>query len=142
MVFFEWTKKYATGIAGIDADHENLFMIINVLHDNVEKNGPEAEITPVLTALGEYVKRHFLSEEKEMRRAGYPEIAKHIAEHRAISRRIQACIDQGNEHPNSINALELLDFLKDWLANHVLKSDMEYVPYVNRANEPPATNGP
>jgi len=136
MAFLEWSSKFLTGNDQIDADHEGLFMIVNVLHDNVQKYGAETNITPVLTALGEYVKRHFSVEEKEMRRANYPGIAGHIEQHRAITRRIEAYVEQCNDRQNTIDVDELLEFLKAWLSSHVLKSDMDYVPFLNRTEDP------
>ena len=142
MAFLEWSSTYVTGIAQIDADHENLFMFVNVLHENVQKNGPETNIAPVLTVLGEYVKMHFIREEKEMRRANYPGIVGHIEQHRAISRRIQSDIELCNERRGKIDVVELLEFLKGWLSNHVLKSDMDYVPFVNQSEDRPPCPGP
>jgi len=133
MAYLEWSNKYLTGIPNIDDEHKNLFAIINVLHDNVQKNDPETNAAPVLAALGQYVKKHFASEEMVMRQAEYPSIADHIEKHRAINRKVQRYIDQCNDDPRAVDVGELLDFLKRWLVNHVLKSDMDYVPYVRQA---------
>jgi len=137
MAYLEWSDKYLTGISNIDVEHKNLFVITNVLYDNVQENGAQANVVPVLTALGEYVKKHFTSEELAMRHAEYPGIVEHIEKHRAIDRKVQAYINQCNDDPNAVDTKELLEFLKRWLVNHVLKNDMGYVPYVKQAEEVP-----
>ena len=137
MAYLEWSDKFLTGISNIDVEHKNLFVITNVLYDNVQANGPEANIVPVLTALGEYVRKHFSSEETAMRRAEYPGIVEHIEKHRAIDRKVQAYIEQCNDDPVAVDSKELLEFLKRWLVNHVLKNDMDYVPYIKQAGNAP-----
>jgi len=132
MPYIEWSPRYATGIARIDADHENLFMIVNVLYDCRVKHGAEANLTPILTALGEYVKKHFITEEIAMQEAGYPGIDSHIEKHRAFTRRIQRYIEQSNAQPGKVDAEDLLRLLKHWLTDHVLRSDMDYVPYLKQ----------
>lgn len=137
MAYLDWSEKYLTGISNIDVEHKNLFVITNVLYDNVQANGPAANIVPVLTALGEYVKKHFSSEEMAMRRAEYPGIVEHTEKHRALNRKVQAFIEQCNDDPDAVDTKELLEFLKRWLTNHVLKSDMDYVPYLKQAEDAP-----
>jgi len=133
MPFLAWSDKYLTGIPKIDADHENLFLIVNVLYDNVHNGQENVKLSPLLAALGEYVKRHFTAEELIMRSANYPSLSEHMEKHRALSRRVQSYIKLADENPEEININELLEFLKNWLANHVLKSDMDYVPYVAKS---------
>jgi len=137
MAYLEWSDKYLTGISSIDVEHKNLFVITNVLYDNVNTSGAETNIIPVLTALGEYVKKHFASEELAMRHAEYPGIAEHIEKHRAIDRKVQAFIEQCNDDPDAVDTKELLEFLKRWLVSHVLKNDMGYVPYLKQVENAP-----
>jgi hemerythrin len=134
MAFLDWSDNYLTGIAKIDSDHRNLFLIINVLHDHVHDSEKSAEVFPVLAALGEYVTKHFNSEEQIMRNANYPGYNDHVQVHRAIAIRVQTYIDQCNNTSSDVDMDDLLRFLKDWLVNHVLESDMAYVPYVNNSN--------
>jgi len=130
MSFLVWSDKYLTGIPRIDSDHQNLFLIVNVLYDNVHSGQENIKLSPLLSALGEYVKKHFTAEELIMRSANYPNLSGHMEKHRALSRRVRGFVEQANENPQDVNVNELLEFLKNWLTNHVLKSDMDYVPYV------------
>ena len=133
MPFLVWSDKYLTGISKIDSDHENLFLIVNVLYDTVHNGQENTKVSPLLAALGEYVKKHFTAEELIMRSANYPGLSEHMEKHRALNRRVRRYIELADDNPEEININELLEFLKSWLTNHVLKSDMDYVPYVAKS---------
>jgi hemerythrin-like metal-binding protein len=82
--------------------------------------------------LRDYIREHFSAEEALMRRYDFPGLNAHIAEHRNFTARLQAMM-LDNVHRD--NTAELVQFLGDWLRHHLLKSDMEYVPYLTSATQ-------
>jgi hemerythrin len=60
---------------------------------------------------------------------GYPDFAKHKAEHDALTSQVlsfQAEFDGGR----ASMAVQVLQFLKDWLEKHIKGSDFNYTPYL------------
>ena len=65
-----------------------------------------------------------------MRSANYP----HLARHQAIHAKL---IDQVGELQSKFKRgkrinTELMRFLKNWLTDHIQKTDMQYAPYVQK----------
>jgi len=133
MPFLEWSEKYATDISVIDRDHKNLFLIVNVLHDSVESGSARTRLVSLLAALHEYVRKHFATEELLMRQANYPGLKDPMEKHRALMQKVHGFVEQYEEDPDSIDLDELLEFVKEWLTQHVLRTDMEYVDCVKEA---------
>ena len=131
--YLEWSAKYATGIGPVDGEHQTLFMMINALHDVVAAGEPEIDLAGLFVRLGDYVETHFRREERLMAAAGYPFLAEHIAEHRELTDTLYRFMDEMAAAPETFPTEDFLDFLRNWLAKHVIRSDMEYVPHVNRA---------
>jgi len=124
----EWKAEYEIGIALIDKQHKQLVNVINRLGEQ----GSGGMIAYVIDELDIYVKEHFRAEEDLMRKAGYPDFAAHKDEHRGFEEWLSAvrqsfAVGGSSSHmlASSVN-----DFLRGWLINHILKSDMAYIPYL------------
>ena len=74
--------------------------------------------------LVEYTMLHFTHEESLLRLHKYPNFASHKAEHDALARSggISSRINAGK----IAMALEVLNFLQDWLQHHIKGSDFAY----------------
>ena len=60
---------------------------------------------------------------------GYPDLAAHVAEHRALTRQVLA-FQAKFEDGQSVLTVQVLLFLKDWLQKHIAASDQRYAPYL------------
>ncbi|MBT3660768.1 MAG: hemerythrin family protein, partial [Rhodospirillaceae bacterium] len=131
MSFVEWSSKYDTGVELIDADHQTLFATINMIHDRAEEGLDADIIGRAITVLTMYVDRHFAREEALMDVHGYPDLVSHIAIHRRISEKVHGFQTAFAENPDTISTEPFLKFLREWLTEHILKCDMDYLPYVS-----------
>jgi hemerythrin len=123
----QWTEQLATHIEQIDEQHQGLFDCLAEL-ENAIKEGSVLYAVYATTRLRIYVRDHFTAEEKMMRRNNYPDLEQHIAEHQAFRDRLEDLTQRSVREDVS---LEMVDFLSGWLANHIGKVDMQYVPYVS-----------
>ncbi len=125
MAFFEWKDAYSVGVPELDDQHRALIEIINSL-DAIEREG--GEISRVLDTLDWYVEEHFATEEKLLKQAGYADYEGHQAEHRKFETWLKSTrFYMRNAGPQSAEAAkEVSDYLKDWLAKHILVMDMDY----------------
>ncbi len=129
--FLVWSEEYATGVEMIDGDHQTLFMMVNALHDALERDGATDQLPHLFERLSDYVNGHFGREETLMRHCGYPELDAHIGKHDELEKALRKMLVEFSVDPTAFPTADLMDFLKNWLSNHVLKSDMDYVPFVN-----------
>jgi hemerythrin-like metal-binding protein len=133
MAFMVWNDRLMTGIAVIDGDHKRLVGMINELYEGIGAGASEDLVHLTLNRLVEYTRFHFGREEELLARAHYAEQPQHHAEHAAMVERvegIQAQIEQGTAIAPS---LEVMNYLKDWLFDHILGTDQRYVPHLTAA---------
>ncbi|MCP4981980.1 MAG: hemerythrin family protein [Gammaproteobacteria bacterium] len=127
--FVEWKDEYSVGIDSIDQQHRKLLNLINSLQTAVNyKTGSEFE-REALDELVDYTKTHFSYEEGLMERYEYPEFTTHRAEHELMISRVDQVLAeyQQDEDTAMQNAI---DFLKDWLINHINGTDQKYASFL------------
>ena len=127
----EWEDKYSVGVSIIDKEHKNIINIINkVIAAKQHKDNPE-EITEVLNEMTKYTHEHFKNEEAYMIKFNFPMYQYHREEHLGFSMRIlsyQSRVTNGDYEV----ANEILEYLKQWLVDHIQKTDKEYTDCFNK----------
>ena len=127
----EWTPDLPTGIELIDSQHKMLCIYINALH-RASLEGNQATIMDLVGCLKAYAATHFSTEEQYFCHSDYPEKDKHVKIHQHFVSQvddIEKRLASGKSKADS----ELLQFLKDWLLNHIKVTDQRYVKYVQTA---------
>lgn len=126
---FVMTKDFLTGIEIVDEEHRVLFDIIgrahDILHDDMAFDKYDL-IAGVLTELKDYTIRHFADEEEYMASINYDGLPAQKAVHHAfIEKVVHINLDELESMDENQNGYlsDLLDFLNDWLINHILKMD-------------------
>src|SRR5215467_4600030 len=66
MPLFTWSPSYSVKVKRFDDDHQQLFSIINELHEGMSKGRGKEILHDVLTRLLRYTERHFTAEEAVM----------------------------------------------------------------------------
>jgi hemerythrin len=130
MPLLVWSPKYSVNIRAIDAQHQQLFAMLNELYDAMQAGSGRAVVGPVLDKLLNYAAFHFDTEETLFREHGYPEDASHRAEHAALTYRTRALRRKSDTAAIGVTS-ETLRFLADWLNSHIVGSDMKYVEFLN-----------
>ena len=128
--FIQWNDSYKIGHKIIDFDHITLVNITNDLFMRVERGCSNAEIGRVIDHLIDYVERHFEREEELFVDTEYPDVKKHLEMHRDIEKTVKDIAQVYRSQPDAINIHEVLEFLKKWLTNHIMKADQGYVRYL------------
>ena len=123
MPLIEWRKEFATGVAEVDHEHQELVELINELHDAVEQETSKARISEFLGEVFARISAHFALEETVMRKHRYDEYAEHKAEHEKLLDDIRDIMDdhERDEHFDYRNALALQ--VRDWFINHFKTKD-------------------
>jgi len=141
MAIFIWDDSYKTGEESIDEQHKKLVDLLNQLDESLNIGGDPHIVINLLDELVEYTKFHFKDEEKFMTGHEYNE--KDYQDHLLVH---QQFIDQINEAQKTCQADpehitdELLDFLVQWLINHILLTDKQMVADINTTEKPKNTD--
>jgi hemerythrin len=125
MGMFEWKNEYAMGIGSIDAQHQNLFAIGRELYAAMSTGQGKSGLARILDRLVQYTTVHFAHEERLMQLHHYPDFARHKAEHDALVKQVLAFQAEFNGGRATM-AVQVLQFLKDWLEKHIKGSDFAY----------------
>lgn len=137
---FEFTKKYMTDIKLIDDEHRRLFEIIKDTNDVIHADylhDKYDEIMRLLNDLKEYTTLHFSDEEHLMEKINYPYLDSQKQAHAAfIERLVTIDFDTLNDIDDNQDEYltDLIDFLLNWLSNHILASDKKIGEYMKANN--------
>ena len=131
MSFMEWTDKFSVGVAMFDGEHRKLIGMINDLYDGIAAGAGEAALRRVSDDLVEYAFMHFRHEEMYFDDAAYPHAEEHAATHADFKRLVFEYRDRIGRDDNAELAVEMLKFLRGWLAHHILVEDKKYGAHLN-----------
>lgn len=129
-MFIEWNSSYLVGHKLVDFDHMTLVNITNELFHRVHQGFSDEEIAQTITCLIDYVEKHFEREEALFKASDYPDVDKHLAMHKDITKTVKDIAVVYKSDPDAININEVLLFLKKWLTNHIMKADVGYIEYL------------
>jgi hemerythrin len=118
------------GVRIIDDQHKGLLNLVNDLFNHVTGNEEEeaAYFAKVIQQAVQYVKVHFMTEEKIMIHTKFPGYAEHKKAHDAF---VLAVVDNVKNFRSS-KKLALMDFtkfLKEWILTHIAIMDKQYFNY-------------
>jgi len=137
--FVAWDDSFSVGFEHIDNQHKELVKMVNDLYNACKKGALNEDIVYLRTVSKalEYARVHFSDEEEFMGKVSYPELGEHKKQHEDFIVEIKKSIklfEYGKAAP-----IELANFLKDWLLNHIAISDKGYAPYLKNL-EPETCN--
>ena len=124
MPIIEWKTEYSVGIGVLDQQHKKLTSTVNDLYKTFESKD-DAPLPPkIFKNLLEYVHLHFKTEEDLMIKYKYPDYEDHKKEHTYCTESILEFKKQIED--GKLVTMDLLNFLIDWVHDHVLEVDMKY----------------
>lgn len=126
-----WSDSLAIGVATIDEQHKLLVSYINELHRAVQQGQEETVVLDILDALVEYAVSHFSTEEVFFTHSAYPDTERHIAIHEQFKAQV-AQFRKEVEAGSATVGMDVLEFLKNWLIEHIQGTDYKIGPYVRK----------
>ena len=121
-----FTDKFKTGIPMIDEEHKTLFDIIGKIYKAISAELVHDKfdlILDILDELKEYTSVHFADEENYMKEIGYAGLAQQVILHEKFIETLnEVNLDQVDDNQQEY-LYEVLNFLQNWLINHILKVD-------------------
>jgi hemerythrin len=129
-----WGPALVTGVEEIDQQHKVLVDMCNEAYQLVQANATADSAKKLLRDLTSYALYHFEAEEEIALQCGYAEDqadqnAQHRAQHRAFATTVaemQVELFRGN----GVSMDQLFAFLRAWLTDHILGTDMQLAAYI------------
>ncbi len=126
MAFIPWDEKYSVRIKSIDEQHKKLFGMVNELHEAMLHGKSKEVMGKVLAELVNYTASHFAIEEEYMKKHSFNGYAAHKKEHDDLAKQATDVLNNFTSG-KVVLSMAVMDFLKDWLYKHILKTDLLYV---------------
>ena len=125
----DWNPKYSVDIEEIDLHQKKMFELFNQLID-IKRSKNETKIyINMISEINDYSKLYFSTEEKYLKKEGYPDFSAHAKAHRQF---IKSFISLRREISDDLENLsdEVIEELRNWLINHIVTFDSCYVPFL------------
>ena len=130
MALVIWKELYSVNITEIDNQHKKLIELINNLHAAIITGKGKEVLSQILSDLVDYTLTHFATEEKYFDQFDYPESEIHKKQHIDIVEQV-AALTKKYELGEKVLTIDVMNFLRDWLQNHIIDSDKKFGPYLN-----------
>lgn len=124
MAFLTWDDSFSVGVQEIDNQHKKLIEMLNQFYEHVAADNKKA-LAELLKAMGEYTVYHFQTEEKYFDRFQFAEAPAHKQKHKDFIAKVNDVATRFNAGKMVIS-IELTNFIKDWVVNHVKNEDKHY----------------
>lgn len=130
MELLTWSDRYSVGVEAMDLQHMRMVKMLNCLYDAMMKNQALEVTGPLLDDLLDYTRTHFSAEEAVMASGGFPGLEEHRARHRQLFGQVEEYVSRFGRGDLFL-PIQLLHFLRDWIANHIEQEDRDYGPWLN-----------
>ena len=130
---FPWRDSYSVRIPQIDEQHKRLIALINDLHAAMLEGKGKETSGEIIEELVRYARNHFTYEEAMLANRKYSDLAGHREAHRALTAQVERLRSDIVGGRLTVT-LELMRFLKEWLANHILSADLAYARELEHRN--------
>ena len=130
MAYFEWSDHLKINNEEIDRQHQVLVALLNKMNVALSQGKGNKVIGGILVDLSLYTKTHFAAEENLMITHGYPKYEVHKKEHENLAKLVMDLFNKFNTG-EPVSAVVVGKFLKDWLNNHIKKTDMQLGAFLN-----------
>lgn len=123
---YNMKEEYKIGLDHIDKQHEKLFELADkaymLLKDEFAVDKYD-KIVEIINELKEYTIFHFKSEEEYMESINYKGLFSQKLQHEKFINVLQELDFNHIDENQDESLIKMLDFLNDWLSDHILISD-------------------
>ena len=132
------SKKYTLGQELIDGDHRELFNLVyksyDILLDKFSLDKYD-KIVNLIEELKNYTIYHFGREEELMLEMKYNKFFSHKVQHIEFIKKFEDINFSDIDKDQEKYIKDLLDFVLDWIQNHILYVDSQFVEFYNKKIE-------
>ncbi|HVN71303.1 MAG TPA: bacteriohemerythrin [Desulfomonilia bacterium] len=129
MALISWNDNLSVHVGEIDRQHQQLIKMINDLDDAMKQGKGKEVLGKIVKGLSDYTAYHFSTEEKYFSQFGYPAAEVHIREHRTFVDKVTDFKKKFETNRIGLST-DVINFLSDWLKNHIQVTDHKYGPFL------------
>ncbi len=118
----EWSDAWVSGQPVIDADHRMLLQYVNALNQAMVEGKGRDIAADVLNKLVNYTREHFAREEAIWQKGGLRSLPQHRKTHADLVSKVEQ-FQKSFVAGQATLTTELMAFLREWLIDHVFKTD-------------------
>ena len=130
MALMEWSPAFSVKVKKLDDQHKKLVEMINQLHAAMKAGQGNAMLGVVLQQLISYTSSHFVDEETLMQAHGFSGLAAHKIDHEKFVNQVLD-LQKKFQAGSVMLTINVMNFLKDWLVNHITGVDQKYADFLN-----------
>jgi hemerythrin len=123
-----WKDDFLVGIDEIDEQHKKLFAIANRAYELLNNDlyvDKYDRIVSIIEELKDYTVFHFTFEEEYMMKIKYKKFFTQKIQHESFMKKINEINLNEIDSNQDKSLLELLDFIINWISNHILIMDKQ-----------------
>lgn len=129
-MLIKWTEDLSVGNETLDKEHQKWVAILNNFYQGLMEGKSKEKLSELIVAMLDYTKYHFANEERYMKSINYPDFAEHKEKHDFYVSRITEFYEKV-KNGKMVLSLEVTNFLKTWLINHIKGTDQNYARFAN-----------
>ncbi len=126
----QWNDSLRVNIHQIDEHHKQRVNYVNALYGAMMEGGNKQATGKILGDLINYTSKHFKDEEDLFDQYGYPETDQHKRMYKELVTKVLDFQKQFELGAAGLD-ISLMEFLKDCLVNHIMKTDKRYVAFLH-----------
>ncbi len=133
MSAISWSEGLRVNVRTLDDDHKRIIDLMNQLDEALVANTCSVELPVIFEQLVEYVVTHFKREEEYMERIKFPGLERHKLLHENLTSKLTQLKSQMDSRDTGFLSLELSEFLRNWILDHIAMEDLQVRPYQGEA---------
>jgi len=128
-MLIKWEQSLSIGVPEIDMEHKYLIVLVNKIHDDFIAGRVGNKLSVSFAQLIKYTDRHFKNEESLMSAINYPLLEEHKLQHDNLTEQATLLSEKYVTGEDNIS-VKTLEFLKDWIFEHVISQDLKIAKYI------------
>lgn len=124
-----WKQEYHTGNRQVDQQHQQIFEIVNALHDALATGKNLYILQELLGYLANHTIEHFQTEEALMMAVNYPDYDRHKQIHDHLLAKVDNLLLKFCDRNTAVLTTEITQFLAEWLAHHIKGEDQKMIQF-------------
>ena len=130
-MLIQWSPDLSVGNKKIDQEHQRWIEILNGFYEGLKSGEPKERLHELILEMLNYTRYHFKSEEEYMTSVSYPGLGEHKAIHQEYVDKISVFYEKITSG-KMILSIEVTNFLKSWLIDHIKGVDQQYADFVEK----------
>jgi hemerythrin-like metal-binding protein len=127
----KFTKKWSVSVRQFDSDHSKIFDYINEIHAMIKTGSDIGSLAKLAEEFAVFTTEHFAREEEKFKSTKYSEYDAHRVIHQKLLATVGEIVNKLKAR-ESVNLIEALIFLKNWLFDHIYCVDKRYSSHMNK----------